>query len=86
MAKVQISMDDDLLLKIDKLADTMYMSRSGFISYASAQVINSNAVMLALTDVSLALKKIADTGSITEEDKQQLDDFERIIKMLTYSK
>jgi len=86
MAKVQISIDDDLLTKVDKLADSMYMSRSGFISYATSQVINSNAVMLAITEVSLALKKIADTGSISEDDKQQLDDFERIVKMITSSK
>lgn len=86
MAKVQISIDDDLLSKIDKLADSMYMSRSGFISYATSQVINSNAVMLAITEVSLALKKIADTGFISDDDKQQLDDFERVVKMITSSK
>lgn len=86
MAKVQISIDDDLLSRVDKLADAMYMSRSGFISHACAQVINSNAMMVAITDVSLALKKIADTGMMSEEDKQQLDDFERVVKMITSAK
>lgn len=86
MAKVQISIDDDLLSKIDKIADSMYMSRSGFVSYSCAQVINSNAAMIAITEVSLALKKIADTGQISEEDKLKLDDFERIVKLVTSKK
>lgn len=86
MAKVQISIDDDLLLKVDRLADTMYMSRSGFISQACAQVLNANLVMMAITDVSLALKKIADSGQLTDDDRQQLDDFERVVKLVTGSK
>lgn len=86
MAKVQISIDDELLTRVDKLAEKMYMSRSGFISNACAQVINSNAVMVAITDISLAMKKIADTGVISDEERQQLEDFERVIKMITSSK
>jgi len=86
MAKLQVSIDDELLKKIDKYSETMYMSRSGFISYAAAQVINSNAVMVAITDISLAMKKIADTGVISDDERQQLEDFERVIKMITSSK
>lgn len=86
MAKVQISIDDELLNKVDKFAETMYMSRSGFISYSCAQIINTNAAMVAITDVSLALKKIAESGQMTLEDKQRLDDFERVVKLITSSK
>jgi metal-responsive CopG/Arc/MetJ family transcriptional regulator len=86
MAKVQISIDDNLLLKVDKLADSMYMSRSGFISYACSQVVNSNAVLVAISDVSLALRKIADTGTLSAEEKLQLEDFERVVKLVTGSK
>jgi len=86
MAKLQVSIDDELLAKIDKYSETMYMSRSGFVSYACAQVINSSEAMIAIKDVSLALRKIADSGSISDDDKQQLEDFERIVKLVTGTK
>lgn len=86
MAKVQISIDDDLLSMIDKMADSMYMSRSGFVSYSCVQVINSNAAMLAITEVSLALRKISDTGEISDEDRKKLDDFENLVKLFSGKK
>jgi len=86
MAKVQISLDDELLEKIDKHADSMYMSRSGFISYACSQVIMSSQAIIAINDVALSLRKISDEGSVSEEDAKKLEDFERIVKMMSGSK
>lgn len=86
MAKVQISLDEDLLQRIDKHADSLYMSRSGFISYACAQLLNTSDMMLAIHDLSLAIRKIADTGTISEEDKETLEDFERLVKLITSAK
>ena len=86
MAKMQLSVDDSLLVKIDKYCEKMYMSRSGFVSYACAQVINSQELIIAITDVTLALKKISESNEITQDDADKLADFERIVKMLTGSK
>jgi len=83
MAKIQISIDDALLEKVDICSDEMYMSRSGFLSYAAVQVVNQGLMIKAITDVSLAMRKIADNGEVDEESKQQLADFERLINMMT---
>lgn len=85
MAKVQISIDDELLEKIDICADEMYMSRSGFISYAASQFVNQGIMIKAITDISLAMRKIADSGEIDDISKQQLGDFERLISMINQS-
>lgn len=82
MAKVQISVDDELLERVDRIADANYMSRSGLISLACTQYINSQDVIIAVRDMSLAMRKIADTGSVDEETMSQLEDFERLSKML----
>lgn len=83
MAKVQISIDDELLQRVDKQADSLYMSRSGFITSACAQVLNSTEMMVAIKDVSLAMRKIADTNQIDDESKKQLEDFERMVKLIS---
>lgn len=86
MAKVMVSIDDELLNRIDNFADSNYMSRSGFLTLASCQYLNANEVMLLVKDMSLAMRKIADTGSVDHETMEQLEEFERISKILVGAK
>ena len=83
MVKVQISVDEKLLERIDTYADNNYMSRSGLITFACNQFLNSAEVIMLVKDMSLAMRKIADTGSIDHETIEQLEDFERLVKMVT---
>lgn len=83
MAKINISIDDNLLERLDKVADDTYMSRSGLISVACAQYINAREIGVALKDISLSVRKIADTGKIDHESIEQLEDFERLVKMIS---
>lgn len=81
--KVQISIDEELLRRIDKQADALYMSRSGYIASSCAQTLNATEMMVAIKDVSLAMRKIADTSEIDEDSRKQLEDFERMVKMIS---
>lgn len=80
--KVQITLDDTLVQRADNYADENYMSRSGLISLALTQFLNAADVTTAIKDLSLAMRKIADTGKIDHETIEQLEDFERLSKML----
>lgn len=86
MAKINISIDDNLLERLDKVADSNYMSRSGLISTACAQYINSNEVIVAIKDMALCMRKIADEGIVDHETMEQLEDFERVCKLLMSAK
>ena len=74
--KVGITLDDELLKRIDTYADANYMSRSGFLSVAATQYLNAVEVETAIKEMSLAMRKIADTGKIDHEVMEQLEDFE----------
>lgn len=80
--KINISLDDALLAKIDEYASRNYTSRSGLISQALVQYFNTAECLKAVQDVSFALMKIADTGSCDEQTLEQLKDFERLTKLL----
>lgn len=84
--KINISLDDALVKRIENYADNNYMSRSGFISLACTQYLNSADVITAVKTLSLALNKIADTGEIDEETKKQLEDYERLANCLVQGK
>lgn len=80
--KVGITLDNNLLARIDMFADENYMSRSGFISLACTQYLNSLELTKAISDIAIAMRKIADTGKVDHETMEQLEDFERLSKML----
>lgn len=81
--KVQISVDDELMKRVDTYADDNYMSRSTLFTIAVTQYINAQDVTNAIKDMAVAMKKIADTGKVDHETMEQLEDFERLSKMLT---
>lgn len=82
MAKINISIDDELLERADKYTKKLYTSRSGLISIALASYMNSQEVIYAVNDLALAIRKIADQGDIDEEIMQQLKDFEKMSRLL----
>jgi len=81
--KINITIDEELLGRIDSFADKSYMSRSGLISQACTQYLVGVEVQYAIKDMALAIRKIADTGKLDDETRIKLEDFERISKMLT---
>ena len=81
--KVNITLDDELMKRLDDYADRNYMSRSGLMSLAVTQYLNANEMILAVKDMALCMRKIADTGAVDHETMEQLEDFERFAKMLS---
>lgn len=80
--KVNISFNDELLRRIDESADQNYMSRSGLVSYACTQYLNSQDVISAIKHLDLAVQKIASTGKVDKDTQRELDDFNRLAKLL----
>ena len=80
--KVGITMDDALMERVDAYADANYMSRSALLSLAVTQYLNAAEVTHAIKEMAVCMRKIADTGKIDDETREQLEDFERLSKML----
>lgn len=80
--KVNITIDEDLMKRADNFADENYMSRSGLLSLALTQYLNQNDIVRYVRDISLAMRKIADNKDLTEDEINNLKDFENISKML----
>lgn len=83
MMKVQISVDDELMKRVDTFADENYMSRSTLFTIAVTQYVNQQDVTKAIKDMAVAMQKIADTGKVDHEVMEELEDFKRLAKMLS---
>lgn len=80
--KINITMNDELLERLDKHAKEQYTTRSGLISYAVTQYLNQQEAMNLIRLMSTAMQRIAETGAIDDEARQQIEDFERIAKAM----
>lgn len=79
--KVNFSIDDDLMRRVDAYADENYMSRSGFVTLACTQYLNQMEAFKAIKEMSFLMRKIADSGKVTPEIIEQLEDMERLAKL-----
>ena len=84
--KVQVSLDDDLMQRIDACADRNYMSRSGLISLACTQYLQQADMIDAIVRISYSCQKVADTGVVDDETMQKLDDFQRLVGLVSKAK
>lgn len=80
--KVQITLDDELMHRIDAYADENYMTRSGLISFSCVQFLNQQEVFSLVKQMSVTLQKIAETGNVDAETRRELDDYERLCRMI----
>lgn len=81
--KVNVTLDDKLMERIDVYANENYMSRSGLISFACTQFLNQNDAIRSIKEMGYLMKKIADNGSVDEETMKQLEDIERVCSFIT---
>lgn len=80
--KVQISLDDELMNRLDACADENYMTRSGLISLACVQYLNQQESFRLVKQMSVTLQKIAETGSVDTDTRRELDDYERLCRLI----
>lgn len=80
--KLQISLDDELVARIDNCADKNYMSRSGFISQACVQLLNQTELVSSVNRISYACQKVAETNHLDDETIEQFKEFELLAKIM----
>ena len=79
--KVNITLDEELMRRVDEYAEENYLNRSSLVSLATTQFLNAADVTKAIKEMAFAMRKIADSGEIDEQTKRDLEDFERLSKM-----
>lgn len=81
--KVNVTIDEGLLERIDEYAEDNFITRSGLVQLAMSQFLTANEATKALVEISLSLKKIAQSGSFSEADLRQLQGLEQLAIMLS---
>lgn len=81
--KVGITMNDDLMHRIDEYCANNYLSRSGFLSLAANTYLNNELAIKAVFDLSVSMRQIADSNKINDEDVRKIEKIVATYKVLT---
>ena len=80
--KVNITINDDLLKKVDSYAKSNYLKRSSVVSLALLDYLDKYEYF-SVSCLSLALKKIASTGKIDAESAKRIEVFQNYMNRRT---
>lgn len=80
--KVNITLNDDLLAKVDQYADENGMTRSGLVAVALGDYLSARELTSAIKSIAFTMQDIASKGEVDEETQKQLDDFQRLVNLL----
>jgi len=81
--KIMISMDEDLIKKVDEYADRNYTTRSGVITLGVNNILFQDECNHALNKLALAMERIADNDNkIDSQSKKDLDDLKALARLL----
>lgn len=81
--KVNISVNTALLDRVDQYARENYTSRSAIFAQGASMFILQGEMTNAVKNMTAAMQRIAESGTISEDDKKRLDDFVRLSSLLT---
>lgn len=82
--RMMISMDDDLVQKVDDFADRNYSTRSGVITRAVAQLLAQDECSTALTKLALSMERIANNNNVVDEQsKKDLEELKALASLFS---
>lgn len=82
MAKVTITMPDELLSSLDEYADRTYTTRSGAITMMVNGYLTSRQLTSNLSQIVHCLETLSEGKQLSDEEQQQLSAFVSLSKLL----
>lgn len=83
--RVNMTLNDELLQRIDNYANSNYMSRSSVVAFACNQFLMAHELQSLLVDMKRCFQKIAETGCCSEEQLAELARYQSLFDMVTKS-
>lgn len=77
MAKVAISVSDELLFSMDSYAKANYMTRSGFVSMCCNQFLQAKELQRVIGSMASSMEKLAAAAEAGTIDEATLNEFEQ---------
>lgn len=83
LIRVNMNVPEELLKRLDDYASNNYQTRSSVMCQACDQYLNAKQMQKLFSDMGKTFEKLAQIENIDEDTKKQLDEFERLAKLIS---
>lgn len=80
--KITMNINDELLERVDRYAKINYMNRTSVFSVAVNEFLIKKELPALMKNMNQAMIKIAETGEITDEDREALDAMDLLVNAM----
>lgn len=81
--KINITMNEDLLNRVDAYAKEQFTSRSGLISLACTQFLYQREMLQLLRQMTKAMTRISEMGSVDDATKNELNEMKHVFELMS---
>lgn len=81
--RVNLNIPDELVHRLDDYAKSNYSTRSSIMCQACDYFLATKQMQALLSEMNDFMKRISENQVIDDSAKQQLDDFGRIVNLMT---
>lgn len=79
--KVNISVPDELMVRVDQYAKKHFCTRSGLMSLALARYLHEVEAVQAMMSIAEVLQSVAEKNELDEESRRQLDALQAVVNL-----
>jgi metal-responsive CopG/Arc/MetJ family transcriptional regulator len=79
--RINLTLNNELLERVDTFAKSNYMTRSSVVAFACNQLLLQNELSSLLVSMKRAFETIAENGSCTDEQMKELDKFAELVEL-----
>ena len=84
--KIQISIDDNLLVRADTFANQNYLSRSGLVALSLSHYLRQEELLSSIKNCSLAIQKVAHEGKLDPKTVELFNEFQTVSNIVLNNK
>lgn len=81
--KINISVRDDIVEQVEKYCEKFPTTKSAVFAQGAMLLIAQASIPVYLQQIAVAMKRIADNNAISEDEKNKLEEFQKLAELLT---
>lgn len=81
--KINISVRDDIVEQVEKYCEKFPTTKSAVFAQGAMLLIAQASIPVYLQQIAVAMKRIANNNAISEDEKNKLEEFQKLAELLT---
>lgn len=79
--RIQISLNEKLLVRVDNFCEKNYLTRSGFLAMCCTQFLDGQEILEQMGAITEILNKFSNDQELTSDELEKLESYQKLCDM-----